>query len=211
MIPIFGVALLQFDYVMTKDKTTKDKTTKNRIYNVLAILMIILFVIPQTREPIQVLFHKGFSYINTSTLIDKVERKTVSNLNWDLVSDKGERLDFNAIKGKVVLINFWATWCPPCIAEMPSLQELYTDYGDEVVFLFVTNDDFEKVEQFKSKNGFNFEVFNPLSQPPSELSVHSIPRTFIINKKGEIVVDESGAVDWNSAKVRSQLDALLSE
>lgn len=196
---------------MTKDKTTKDKTTKNRIYNVIAIIVIILFVIPQTREPIQVFFHKGFSYINTSTLIDKVERKTVSNLNWDLVSDNGERLDFNATKGKVVLINFWATWCPPCIAEMPSLQALYDDYNDNVEFLFVTNDDFEKIAKFKSKNDFNFEVFNPLSQPPSELSIHTIPRTFIINKKGEIVVDESGAVDWNSNKVRSQLDALLSE
>ncbi|REE25127.1 thiol-disulfide isomerase/thioredoxin [Winogradskyella pacifica] len=193
------------------DKTAKDKTTKNRIYNVLAILLIILFVIPQTREPIQVFFHKGFSYINTATLIDKVERKTVSNLNWNLVSDTGNRLDFNAAKGKVVFVNFWATWCPPCIAEMPSLQELYDDYGDKVIFLFVTNEDFETVEKFKVKKSFNFEVFTPLSEVPEELRAHSIPRTFILNKASEIVVDETGAVNWNSTKVRKQLDELLSE
>ena len=56
-----------------------------------------------------------------------------------------------------------------------------------------------------------FEVYNPLSQVPLELSTSTIPRTFIINKSGEIVVDESGAVDWNSEKVRNQLNQLLAE
>ncbi|WP_179334679.1 TlpA family protein disulfide reductase [Winogradskyella costae] len=187
------------------------KSKKGRISNIIFIIILLLIFIPQTREPIQVLFHKGFSYINTSTVIDKVERKTISNLNWDLASADGKRLDFNATKGKVVLINFWATWCPPCIAEMPSLQELYDDYGDEVVFLFVTNDDFETVEKFKLNKGFSFDVFTPLSEAPEELRAHSIPRTFILNKASEIVIDESGALNWNSTKVRKQLDALLSE
>ncbi|WP_458626161.1 TlpA family protein disulfide reductase [Winogradskyella sp. PC D3.3] len=190
---------------------TEAKMTKNRIYNVIAILLISLFVIPQTRQPIQVFFHKGFSYINKSSFIDKDQRKTINNLNWNLVSDSGKKFDFNATKGKVVLINFWATWCPPCIAEMPSLQELYKDYGDKVIFLFVTNDDFDTVETFKTKRDFTFEVFTPLSEVPENLRAHSIPRTFILNKTSEIVIDESGAVNWNSPTVRKQLDELLSE
>ncbi|MBU2928346.1 TlpA family protein disulfide reductase [Winogradskyella psychrotolerans] len=187
------------------------KRKKISTSNIIFIVVIILFIVPQTRLFFQVWIHKGVSLINQSSVIDEADRTSVSYTNWQLKSDADTSLNFNETKGKVVLINFWATWCPPCIAEMPSLQDLYTDYGDKAVFLFVTHDDFEKVEQFKSKNQFTFEVFNALTPPPSELSVHTIPRTFIINKNGDIVVDESGSVNWNSDKVRGQLDQLLSE
>jgi len=179
--------------------------------NIVFIIIIALLVIPQTRQPIQIALHKGLSYINQSSLIDKDDRKVVTNIDWKLISDTNTSLDFNETEGKVVFINFWATWCPPCIAEMPSLQALYEDYSDKVVFLFITNDEFEIVDKFKVKRDFNFEVFSPLNEVPDELQTRSIPRTFVINKKGEIVVDESGAIDWNSTKVRNQLDQLLSE
>lgn len=186
----------------------KAKLTKR---NAIFLIVIAILIIPQTRQPIQVLLHKGLSYINQSSLIDKADRVTVSYENWKLKSDTNSVLDFKDIKGKVVFINFWATWCPPCIAEMPSLQALYNDYSDRVEFLFVTNDDLKTVESFKVKKNFSFEVFNSLNNIPSELATSSIPRTFVINKKGEIVVDESGAVDWNSETVRNQLDQLLAE
>jgi thiol-disulfide isomerase/thioredoxin len=190
---------------------TKLKNKKSRIYNIIGVVIIALLIIPQTREPLQVLLHKGLSYINQSTVIDKNERISVSYSNWKLRSDNNTTLNFNTTKGKVVFVKFWATWCPPCIAEMPSLQALYNDYKDKVVFLFVTSDNFKTVEEFKTKKGFDFEVFQPRSEVPKELKTRSIPRTLIIDKTGEIVIDESGAVDWNSESVRSQLDQLLSE
>ncbi len=185
------------------------KITKSRRNNVIFLVIIALLIIPQTRQPLQVLLHKGMSYINQSSLIDEVDRTAVAYSNWELKSDSNTILDFNDTEGKVVFINFWATWCPPCIAEMPTLQALYDDYNDKVVFLFVTNDDFETVNKFKLKKEFNFEVFQPISEPPQTLITSSIPRTFIIDKSGAIVVDESGAIDWNSKKVRNQLDELL--
>ncbi len=184
---------------------------KLTIRNIIFLVVIAILIIPQTREPIQVLLHKGLSYINKSSLIDKEERLVVSYSNWKLKSDANTSLDFKETKGKVVFINFWATWCPPCIAEMPSLQALYTDYNEKVVFLFVTSDDFEIVEKFKAKKEFNFEVFKPLNQVPEVLTTTSIPRTFVINKYGDIVIDESGAIDWNSETVRRQLDLLIAE
>ncbi len=187
------------------------KITKSKRNNIIFLVIIALLIIPQSRQPLQVLLHKGMSYINQSSLIDEADRTAVAYSNWELKSDTNTTLDFNETEGKVVFINFWATWCPPCIAEMPSLQALYEDYNDKVVFLFVTSDDFETVEKFKTKKGFNFEVFKPLNEVPQELTSRSIPRTFIINRKGEIVVDESSAIDWNSKSVRSQLDQLLSE
>ena len=190
---------------------TTEKKKKNKIYNIIGIIVIAVMLIPQTREPIQVFLHKGLSFFNKSTVIEKAVRKDISNFNWKLRSSTNDILDFNSTKGKVVLINFWATWCPPCIAEMPSLQDLYNDYNERVVFLFVTNDDFETVNKFKIKKDFNFEFYQSISNVPEELKTQSIPRTFIISKSGEIVVDESGAVDWNTETVRSQLDELLSE
>ncbi|WP_299116524.1 TlpA disulfide reductase family protein [uncultured Winogradskyella sp.] len=186
----------------------KAKLTKR---NIIFLLIIAILIIPQTRQPLQILLHKGLSYINQSSLIDKAERVPINYPNWKLKSDNNRVLTFSDTKGKVVFINFWATWCPPCIAEMPSLQLLYNDYNDKVEFLFVTNDDFNVVAQFKNKKNFNFEVFKSLNEIPKELYTRSIPRTFIINKQGEIVIDESGAIDWNSETVRNQLNDLLIE
>lgn len=179
--------------------------------HIIFVIVITLLIIPNTRKPIQVLLHKGLSFINQSSIIEKDERKKVSYGDWMLQSDSDRILEFRDTKEKIVFINLWATWCPPCIAEMPSLQALYDDYKEKVIFLFITNEEFKIVENFKAKKNFNFEVYHPLSEIPLELSTSSIPRTFIINKSGEIVVDESGAVDWNSKKVRNQLDQLLLE
>ena len=186
----------------------KTKLTKR---NILFLIVVAILIIPQTRQPIQVLLHKGLSFINQSSIIDSDDRVKINYQGWNLRSYNNYVLNFNDTKGKVVVLNFWATWCPPCIAEMPSLQALYNDYKDDVVFIFSTTDDFETVKNFKQKRNFTFEVFRPTRNVPPELQTSSIPRTFIINKKGEIVVDESGAVDWNSATVRSQLDQFLSE
>ena len=179
--------------------------------NIIFLVIIAVILIPQTRKQLQVLLHKGFSYINQPSLIDNEDRVKITYEDWYLKSGDDVLLHFKDTKGKVVFVNFWATWCPPCIAEMPSLQALYNDYKDKVVFVFSTTDDSETVKEFKEKHGFNFLVYKPSRNVPSELETSSIPRTFIINKQGEIVVDKSGAVDWNSDKVRHQLDQLITE
>ena len=179
--------------------------------NILVVIVIALLLIPQTRQPIQIVLHKGLSFVNQSTIIDKEERKNISYENWQLISDNGHRLNLTDLKGKVIFINFWATWCPPCIVEMKSLDQLYNEFNDSVVFLYITNDDLETVQKFMDKNSYSFRVYNPINKIPDELVAKSIPRTFIINKKGEIVVDEKGAINWYSDKVKEQLNHLLTE
>ncbi|GGW70647.1 hypothetical protein GCM10008085_23390 [Winogradskyella epiphytica] len=187
------------------------KKSNFNMANIIFVVLIILLLIPQTRITLQIWMHKGLSLINQSSLIDEKDREIISYTNWQLRGDANTSIKFEETKGQVVFINFWATWCPPCIAEMAGIQELYDDYNEKVVFLLITNDSFDTVEKFKQKRGFDFEVFNPLNQAPEELSVRTIPRTFIINKKREIVVDESAALDWNNNKVRAQLNDLLLE
>lgn len=182
--------------------------TKLKLKNVIFLLLIVVLIIPQTRKPIQVLLHKAIALVKPVS-VNKEKLTKIANYNWKLIDKNNTILNFEDTKGKVVLINFWATWCPPCIAEMPSMQALYDDYNDKVVFLFVTNDRYSEIDPFLRKNNFNFEVFRPASNYPEFFNITTIPRTFLIDTEGYIIIDESGAVNWNSNKIRSTIDNLL--
>lgn len=179
--------------------------------NLVFVVVILLLIIPQTRQFIQIWIHKGVALVNPVNEVSVDKRIKLESYDWQLLKEDKATYNLKQAKGKVVLINFWATWCPPCIAEMPSLQDLYNDYGDKVEFLFITTDNFEVVKAFKAKNNYTFSVYIRRSDYPKELITKSIPRTLIVNKQGDIVIDKSGAVDWNSDNVRAQLDQLLAE
>jgi thiol-disulfide isomerase/thioredoxin len=187
------------------------KSKKSKIYNAIFFVVIVLLIIPQTRQPIQVFINKGVALIVKPSVIRTNERKTISNYNWRLKDVSEATFDFNLAKGKVIIINFWATWCPPCIAEMPSMELLYQNYKDneDVVFLFVSNEEVNVINSFMSKKDYTFKVYQSLTQYPKEFDVTSIPRTFIISKEGEIVIDKSGPADWNSDRVTDTIDELL--
>lgn len=140
---------------------------------------------------------------------DEEDRVRLRAYNWKLVDSEGKEVDFSEMRGKVVLVNIWATWCPPCVAEMPGMQDLYEDYGDRVEFLFIARDEHDRVEKFISKNEYSFPVYFERTAPPEELSSNSLPTTFVIDASGVIRVEKVGAADWNSKKVHELLDKLL--
>lgn len=139
------------------------------------------------------------------------DNKKLSDYNWKLSNDKAEAINFQNFKGEVVFINLWATWCAPCVAEMPVMNDLYSDYKDQVQFLFVSNESIEKVRAFKSKKNLELATYQPNSLSPVDLRSKTIPATFIIGKDGTIHVAERGVANWNSNKVRDLLDRLISE
>ncbi len=187
------------------------KSKKSKAYNLIFLVVIMLFIIPQTRQPIQVFLSKIMVMIVKPSLVEDSERILISDYNWQLKDISGNDFDFNSVKGKVIVINFWATWCPPCIAEMPSLQGLFENYQDneDVVFLFVSNENKEKLYEFVAHNNYTFPIYQSLTPYPSEFNVSSIPRTFIINREGEIVIDKTGAANWNSENVREVIGTML--
>jgi len=132
----------------------------------------------------------------------------IQDYHWRLAAPDGTVFNFEDTKGKVVLVNFWATWCPPCIAEMPSLELLYKDYKDDVEFVFVSNEAASVIDSFKSKNGYRFVVYKPISKYPKAFNVTNIPRTFLIDKTGRIVIDKTGASNWNSDAFRATIEKL---
>lgn len=149
--------------------------------------------------------------ISFSPSKEKVENQIkISTYDWQLKGINTTDLDFNTTKGKVVIVNYWATWCTPCIAEMPSLQNLYNDYKDRVVFVLVSTEESNKILPFMEKKQFNLPIYNPISQNPSELNTDRIPKTFLIDKNGKIII-EVGRADWNTRKIRKIIDELIAE
>lgn len=185
------------------------KLNRKKISNLIFAVVLILFFIPNTRGMMQIFLTRIFSF--SPGVVEVSERVKVDSYDWKLQGINTESMNFNAAKDKVVLLNYWATWCPPCIAEMPSLQELYNDYKDKVVFLFVTNEVDEDVSKFMDAKQYNYPVYRAVSEHPKSFENKSIPATYVLNKQGEIVVYKVGAADWNTRKVRETLDGLLAE
>jgi thiol-disulfide isomerase/thioredoxin len=185
---------------------------KKNLSNILFFGFIIFLFTPYGL-PVRALLIKGVSYVTTRVInmeIDENERVQLSSYDWNLSDIQGNAVDFNEFKGKVVLVNFWATWCPPCVAEMPSYQDLYNDYKDKMTFVFLASDDHVKVKKFLTDKNYKLPIYFQTSKVPQELRSSSLPTTFIIDKNGRIVVDKTGAADWNSGKVREMLDKLIS-
>ena len=177
--------------------------------NILFVLAIALLLIPQTGMPIKVFFNRIMAF--SPSKIDETERVILDEYNWELRTLNNKPVNFSQSEGKVILLNLWATWCPPCVAEMPSMQKLYESYGNRVDFYFVTSEANEKPLNFLQKNEYSFPVYRESRAMPEVLRSRSIPSTYVISKDGTIVIDKKGAANWNSEKVHQVLDDLLAE
>lgn len=127
-------------------------------------------------------------------------------------NNQNETVSLSQLKGKVVFLNFWATWCPPCIAEMPSINILKTKYKnrDNIVFLMVDADgNFENSLAFMEKHGYDLPVYAPATQIPPEMFESSLPTTVILDKQGNMVFRYEGSADYQSAKMMAFIDKLL--
>ena len=177
--------------------------------NVLFGCFIILLIIPQTRMPIQVFLQRTISLSPSEIL--KEDRIVLKSYNWNLIDTTSKSLNLKQSKGSVILINYWATWCPPCIAEMPAMQNLYDLYGNQVDFYFITNDDPNKVSNYLKTENYKLPVYFQAGKSPVILESNSLPTTFLLSKKGEIVMKKVGAARWNASKVHHTIDKLLIE
>lgn len=126
--------------------------------------------------------------------------------------NKGNVIQTNNLKGKVIYINFWATWCPPCIAEMPSVNELYTKFSSNPNAVFILADvdhDMPKAEAFLRKHKIDAPLYVMESDIPKELMSGTIPTTLIIDKQGRIIYRHEGVADYASDDFIKYFDGLL--
>lgn len=132
---------------------------------------------------------------------------TKADLNFQLINAQGERVSLEDFKGKAIFLNVWATWCPPCIAEMPGINKLYNKVKDEnVEFVMLSIDQsFEKAKDFKAKKNFDFEIYAPGGPLPQMYSSRSIPTTYVIDAKGNLVLTHMGMGDFDTKEFRNFL------
>lgn len=123
----------------------------------------------------------------------------------------GKTITISSLKGKVVFINFWATWCQPCVQEMPTIQALKESFKD-VVFITVDIDgDFPKSNAYMENKKYTLPVYAAPTAVPREYYYHTIPATDILNKNGEIVWRTDGGFDYSSPEVKKILADLIAD
>ena len=146
--------------------------------------------------------------------LEEIDTVNVSSNDFSMLNEAGEKFNTESLRGKVVFINFWATWCPPCIKEMPSIEQLKKSYdgNDDIVFLLVDVDGkMEKSKAFMQKNNFDLQVSILDSNIPSTLLGNAIPTTIILDKNGQIAGKLEGAYDYSNPEMKKALDQLLTQ
>jgi thiol-disulfide isomerase/thioredoxin len=129
--------------------------------------------------------------------------------DWTLMDLDGTAISFREFKDEVIFLSIWATWCPPCRAEMPNIHNLFEQYGDRVCFVLASQEDPEILLRFLKVHNYTMPVYRLVQNPPSKLSISSIPTTFLITPGGKIAVRKTGAAKWDGKYFRAYLDDLL--
>lgn len=127
-------------------------------------------------------------------------------------SQSGEIVNIRKDKGTVYFINFWATWCPPCRAEMPSINALSSKImnKDKVKFILVDVDNkMDASVRFMQKRKMDLQVYNAVSSIPETLFNGTLPTTVIINSEGKIVFRHSGMADYDSPEMINFINTLI--
>lgn len=119
-----------------------------------------------------------------------------------LINTSGEVIDLSSFKGKKVFVNLWATWCPPCVAEMPSIQELYNQTrNSNTEFVMLSLDkNFDIAQQWARQKNYNLPLYFASGDLPDALQVAGIPTTFIFDEEGKMIFSHVGSEDYSKPK-----------
>lgn len=140
----------------------------------------------------------------SSTTSETTSTETTSTETKSLLKDiklktlEGNDVDIEQYKGKNLFINFWATWCRPCIKEMPSIEKVQSQLkAENIEFLLASNETRSQIKSFTQSHGYKFNYVQ-LDMPLAQIDIQGLPTTIIVNPEGEIVFTEMGARDWSS-------------
>ena len=129
----------------------------------------------------------------------------------NLVDLDGNPVDMDSLKGKTIFLNYWATWCKPCLAEMPDMDKAFKELADEdFIFLAASDENIEKIKKFVEKYDYSFTFLHSKTSV-FDLELEALPTTWIINKEGKIIYNEVGARKWDSGAELEKLRKLASK
>lgn len=194
------VALHKNAFVVNMKKIFNKRNSINAL--IIAVFLLLIFVPDAKALVIRGLMEIGlFSPAVKSPAEALKKSDDLSGIKFKDAS--GNVTDLGNLKGKVVFLNFWATWCPPCLAEMPAVNKLYTQFkGDkDVVFILVDADgDFVKAQKYMDRKGYQLPVYRTAGNVPEVIFKGSLPTTIVFDKAGRVAYHEEGAANYASDK-----------
>jgi thiol-disulfide isomerase/thioredoxin len=137
-----------------------------------------------------------------------------SAIDFNFEDGKGNIQNTSSLRGKVVFINFWASWCPPCRAELPSIETLYSKFENNAnVFFLIINEDNEPLvaKEYLKKEKFSVPFYRTKSRVPATIYTGTLPTTVVLDKTGKIRYRNEGFANYASEKFIQQIEKLIRE
>ncbi|MBT8335134.1 MAG: TlpA family protein disulfide reductase [Gemmatimonadetes bacterium] len=127
---------------------------------------------------------------------------------WTLRTLDGDTFTLGELRGRPIFVNLWATWCPPCVAELGSIERLAENIGPSVSFVLASPEDPRVVREFVRRHGLAVSPVVEETLAPEAFGASALPHTVILDAEGRLVLRHRGAADWDTAEVRALLEAL---
>ena len=184
--------------------------------NIGNVIFIIITAIVFFNTDARTLLIRGFMLTGlfnaeVSTETQKPDLNRLAPAGMTFRKENGELLNLSENKGKVYFINFWASWCPPCRAEMPSINNLASkiENKDKISFIMVDVDNkMDASVKYMKKYSFNLQVYSSVSPIPEQIFNGTLPTTLIIGPHGNIVFHHTGMADYNTTEMINFLNTL---
>ncbi len=184
---------------------------KNGFSIVMGMILLIMLVSPDTKSfVLRQLIATGF--FNAS--IKSTDSATTAHVDFNFSDEKGNIQHTSSLRGKVVFINFWASWCPPCRAEFPSIEALYSKFKDhpDIFFLMISEDnDISAAHEYLKKEKFSVPFYKTNSNVPGIIYTGTLPTTIVLDKNGKIRFRHEGFANYGAEKFIRQMEALIRE
>ena len=154
----------------------------------------------------------GFLYTIRNSFEQRIIEKGDSAPSFAITTDSGKKITRSDFGGKLLVLNFWATWCPPCIEELPSLSDFASSVKDSgIVVLAVSIDKNEKVyRQFLQRNRVGFETArDPEANIAADYGTFKWPETYVINSDGKVLEKYISNRNWTDPTLMASIKAML--
>jgi peroxiredoxin len=180
--------------------------TVDKVFFFTMLLVVALFALAR---------RQGFFLTSPSVEGRPQDERSFAAPDFAVPSLAGPTVRLSDHHDKVILLNFWATWCPPCRAEMPSMEKLYQAYRDRgLVILAISSDRAGKsvVEPYVQERGLTFPILlDPEGEVFAQYGVRGLPTSYLLDRRGRVFSTDVGARDWSGKVARKVVERLVAE
>ena len=168
-------------------------------------------------------FTGGFTWLQSQLLrvvarapktVEAAAVTPIADATWDwrLRDLDGNFHSLREFQGKPLFVNRWATWCGPCLAEMPSIKRLHEAYGDRIAVVLVSDENPDVLLAWLGRNGYaDLPVYRATELAPEAFASSSIPASWLLDPDGRVVAEHRGAARWDAGSIRESIDVMLAK